>query len=119
MIDLSDKSANAVIQAALDDFNSLKLQWGDYGPFCNKVTQNKLLAIGNYPDGTAMNETGGQAAWDNFIEKPADINPLVLEEVIFRLKELIFGTDMIRRNVYYLLRRLMRDYKVDANRGIK
>ena len=27
--------------------------------------------------------------------------------------------DMIGRNVYYLLRRLMRDYKVDSNWGIK
>ena len=26
---------------------------------------------------------------------------------------------MIGRNVYYLLRRLMRDYKVDSNQGIK
>ena len=109
-MDLSDKSANAVIQAALDECNSLKLKWGDYGLFHNKVTQKKFLAIGTNTDDTAMNETERQAAWDKLIGKPADINSLILEEVIFRLEELIFGTNMIGRNVYYLLRRLMRDY---------
>ena len=64
-------------------------------------------------------KAAGQAAWDRLIGKPADINPLMLKEIIFCLEELIFGTDMIGRNVYYLLRRLMLDYKVDANRGIK
>ena len=37
----------------------------------------------------------------------------MLEEIIFWLEELIFGTDMIGHNAYYLHRRLMRDYKVD------
>ena len=66
-----------------------------------------------------MNETAGQAAWDRLIRKPADIIPLMLERIIFCLEELICRTNMIGHNTYYLLRRLMRDYKVDINRGIK
>ena len=66
-----------------------------------------------------MNEVEGQAAWNKLIGKSADIQSLILEEVIFRLEEFIFGTNTIGCNAYYLLRRLMRDYKVDANRGIK
>ena len=86
LIDLSDKSANAVIRAALNEFNyteGLTFKWGDYGPFRNKVTQKKILAFGTNPDGTAINKTAGQAAWDRLIGKPADINSLMLEEIIF------------------------------------
>ena len=43
----------------------------------------------------------------------------MLKEIIFRLEELIFGTNMIGRNTYYLLRRLMRDYKIDTNYRIE
>ena len=42
-----------------------------------------------------------------------------MEEILFRLAELIFGTDMTGRNAYQLLRRIMRHYKVDPNRRIK
>ena len=65
------------------------------------------MVIGTNTNDTAMNETEGQAAWDKILGKPADISPLMLKEVIFRLEELIFGTNMIGRNAYYLLRRLM------------
>ena len=92
---------------------------GVYAPFRNKVTQKKLLTFGTKQDGTTMNEMKGQAAWDALVKKPADINPLFLEEIIFRIEELIFGMDMIGRNAYYFLRRLMRDYKVNSNQGIK
>ena len=50
-----------------------------------------------------MNAIEGQAAWDALVKKSADINPLFMEEIIFRLEELIFGADMIGRNVYQLL----------------
>ena len=66
-----------------------------------------------------MPQQDGQKAWDDLIKSPADLNPLILEEIEFRLEELIFGTDKIGRNAYYLLRRLMRNYKVDAVRGIQ
>ena len=92
---------------------------GDYGPFRNLVTQKKILLTGKNPDGTMMDATAGQIEWDRLVAKPADINPLILEEIKFRLEELIFGTDMIGCNAYYLLRRLIRDYKVDPNWGIK
>ena len=83
---------NTVIRAALDEFNGLKLKLGDYGPFCNKVTQKKLLVIGINPDCAAMNKTAGQAAWDKLMGKPDDINSLMLEEIIFQLEKVIFGT---------------------------
>ena len=57
-----------------------------------------MLLTGTNPDGTMMNETAGQVAWDRLIAKPADINPLMLEGIVFRLEELIFGTNMIGRN---------------------
>ena len=63
--------------------------------------------------------TDGQAAWDTFLKKPEKFNPLFLEEIVFRLSKLVFGTNMIRRNAYYFLRRLMQDYKVNAIRGVK
>ena len=66
-----------------------------------------------------MDASAGQIEWDRLVAKPADINPLILEEIIFPLEELIYGTNMISRNAYYLLRRLIRDYKVDPNCGIK
>ena len=70
-------------------------------------------------DGTWMDATAGQTEWTRLVGKPAEINPLILEEILFRLEELIFGTDMIGRNTYYLCRRLIRDYKVNPERGIK
>ena len=57
LINLSDKSANAVIRAALEEFSGITLKWGDYGPFCNQVIQEKLLAIITNVDGTPMIET--------------------------------------------------------------
>ena len=83
LINLSDKFANAVIRAALEDFSGIKLKWGDYGPFRNKVVQKKLLVIGTNSNDTAMNKTEGHAAWDKIFGKPADISPLMLNEVIF------------------------------------
>ena len=62
LINLSDKSANAVIQAAFDKFSGIALKWGDYGSFRNQITQKKLLVYITHTDGTAMTETDGQAA---------------------------------------------------------
>ena len=39
-----------------------------------------------------MNKTAGQAAWDKLMGKPDDINSLMLEEIIFQLEKVIFGT---------------------------
>ena len=66
-----------------------------------------------------MDATRGQEEWNKLISKPTEINPLILEEIIFRLEELIYGTNMIGPNAYYLLRCLIRDYKVDPYRRIK
>ena len=44
---------------------------------------------------------------------------LVVEDCFFCLGEIVFGIDMVGANAYYLLRRLIRDYKVNPNRGIK
>ena len=114
LIDLSNKAANTVIRAALEDFNDLKLKFGDFAPFRCLATQKQLLQYIQATDGTPFPATAGQKAWDDLIKSPADLNPLLLEEIEFRLEELIFGTNMIRRNAYYLLRQLMRNYKVDV-----
>ena len=124
LINLTNKAAATVIYDAFYDFNitegkPVKLTWGEYTSFHNKETQKKLLTVGTKLDGTDMTTIEGQAAWDALAKKPADTNPLFLEEILFCLEELIFGTDMIGHNAYYLLRRLMRDYKVDLNWGIK
>ena len=105
--------------AQWNKYNGIMLKWGDFGPFCNQVSQKRLLVIGTNTDDMAINETDGQAAGNKLLGKPANINLLMLEEIIFRLEEVIFETDVIGRNMYYLLRRLMRDYKVNANRRIK
>ena len=119
LIDLSNKAANTVIRAALDQFKGLKLKMGSYAPFCCLATHKLLAKYIHAEDGTPMPQTDGQTAWDALVTSPDDINPIILEEIEFRLEELIFGTDMIGRNAYYLLRRLMRNYKVDAVRGIQ
>ena len=41
-----------------------------------------------------MVELDGQSVWDIFLKKPIECNPLFLKEIIFRLEELIFGTNM-------------------------
>ena len=60
LIDLSNKAANAVICAALDDFTNLKLKFGNYRPFCIKPTKKKLRDLIMLTNGTAMMETAGQ-----------------------------------------------------------
>ena len=118
LIDLSNKAANTVIQTTLEEFKNLKLKFGSFAPFRCLATQKQLSLYIQATDGTPMPQQAGQKAWDNLIKSPADLNPLLLEEIEFRLEELIFGTDMIRHNAYYLLRRLMRNCKVDAVQGI-
>ena len=124
LINLTTKALATVIYDTFYALNILegeqvKLIWGEYTPFCNKATQEKLLTFGTKKDGSAMNAIKGQAAWDALAKKPADINPLFLKEILFRLEELIFGTDMIGRNAYYLLKCLMQDYKVNSNQRVK
>ena len=119
LIDLSDKAGNTVIRTALETFKDLKLKMGSYAPFRCLATQKHLAKYIHANDGTPIPEHAGQTAWDALVKSPDDINPIILEEIEFRLEELIFGTDMIGRNAYYLLRRLMRNCKVDAVRGIQ
>ena len=91
----------------------------DYGPFRDKATQKELLKIASHATtNVPMNDADGEAAWQAFVKKPAEIGPLFLLEILFRLEELIFGTDMIGRNAHQLLRKVMRKYAVDPNRGI-
>ena len=99
---------------ALEEFKDFKLKLSSFTPFHCLATQKQLLQYIQATDGTPLSATAGQKAWDDLIKSPADLNPLLLEEIEFRLEELIFGTNMIRRNAYYLLQRLMRNYKVDA-----
>ena len=119
LIDLTHDQANTVISLAADDFNNLKLTYGEYGPFSNLATQKKILEISTEADRSIMNTMDGQAVWNTLIGKPSDINPLIFKEIMFRLQELIFGTNMVGRNAYYLLRQLMHSYNVDSHRGIK
>ena len=49
----------------------------------DKTTQHKLLEIITNADGTSMSETDKQAAWDAFLKKPEECNPLFLEETLF------------------------------------
>ena len=65
-----------------------------------------------------INDVDGNAAWQAFVKKLAETGPIFLTEILFRLEELIFGTDMIGRNAHQLLRKVMRKYAVDPNRGI-
>ena len=123
MLDLTAKSASTTVYDVFHELNIsenayVKLTYPYLLPFRNLATKKKLTAKATNNDGTVMNLVDGQTAWDAFV-KTDEINPLLLEEVMFRLEELIFGTDMIGRNAYYLLRKLIRFYKIDPNRGIK
>jgi len=92
LIDLTNKSASAAIYDAFNELNISEndyvvLKYPNYAPFQNKATQKKLLAQATKADGSIMNDTKGQAAWDAFVKKPDDINPLFFEEILFRLEE--------------------------------
>ena len=102
LIDLSNKAANTVIRTALEEFKDLKLKFGSFAPFRCLATQKQLSLYIQAPDGTPLPQQDGQKAWDDLIKSPANLNPLLLKEIEFRLEELIFGTDMIGRNAYYL-----------------
>ena len=120
LLDLTNKVASSVIHNAYQELNIskndyVKLTFPDYGPFQNKKTQKKLLVVATKIDGSAMTAIEGKVAWDAMVKKPDEINPLFIEEIIFRLEELIFGTNMIGRNTYQLLRWLIRHYKVDPH----
>ena len=124
LFDLTNKAASSVIHDAFHALNIsagdyVKITFPDYSPFQNKKTQKKLLAAATNADELAMTNAKIKAAWTALVKKPAEINPLFMKEILFRLEELIFGTDMIGRNVYQLLQRLIRHYKVDPNQGIK
>lgn len=124
MLDLTSKSASTTIYDVFHELNIsendvVKLTYPIHHPIRNLATTKKLMAKATNANGTIMNLQDGQAAWDAFVKKPDEINPLLLEEVTFCLEELIFGTDMIGRNAHYLLRKLIRFYKIDPNRGIK
>ena len=64
-----------------------------------------------------LNAHANQAALDLFVIS-LDFYKLVVKELFFLLGD-FFGTDMVGQNAYYLLRRLMQDYKVNPSRGIK
>ena len=126
-VDLTTKAASMVIHEVFQELNiseteDVKIKYTkenpDYGPFRDKATQKLILCEASEDDGSLMADAEGKAAWDAFVKKPAEIGPMFLEEIFFRLEELIFGTDMIGRNAYQLLRKLIRSYKVDPNRGI-
>ena len=74
LINLSNKAANTVIRFALEDFEDLKLKWGDFTPFCYLATQKTLLQYIQTNNGTPLSEPDGQAACDNLLK---------LEEILF------------------------------------
>ena len=94
-MDLTNKAKNTIIQTALKKIHNLKLAWSDCRLIQNKTTQHKLQAISINNDGTVMSETNGQAAWDQFVDNRFKISPLLLEEIFFRLRKLIFGTNSL------------------------
>ena len=103
LINLSNKAANTVIRTALEEFKDLKLKLGSFAPFRCLATQKQLSMYIQAPDRTLLSQPAGQKAWNDLVKSPADLNPLILEEIEFQLEELIFGTNMIGRNAYYLL----------------
>ena len=88
LINLTNKAASTVIYEAffalnISEEDYVQLTFLNYAPFCNKKTQKKLLAFATKVDGSAMNAVKCKAAWDTLIKKPADMNPLFMEEILF------------------------------------
>ena len=91
----------------------------DYGPFRDKATRKELLKIASHATtNVPMNDADRETTWQACVKKPAEIGPLLLSEILFRLEELILGTDMIGRNAHQLLCNITQKYAVDPNRGI-
>ena len=77
-----------VIHEAFYDLNIsendyVNLTYLDYGLFRNKATQKLLLCEATNDDGSIMTDAKGKAAWDAFVKKPNEINPLFLDEILF------------------------------------
>ena len=100
LVDLTTKSASIVIHEVFHELNLsenyyVKMTYLDYGPFRNKATQKLILCEATNNDGSIMTDAKAKVAWAAFVKKPAEIGPLFLEEILFWLEELIFGTNMI------------------------
>lgn len=42
----------------------------------------------------------------------------LLENILFQLGNMVFGTDMVGENAYYYLRNLIQHYEINPNQGI-
>ena len=80
--------------------------YGEITQFCNIKTLGKLNEYLDQEVLTAYAQT-------------KELNKLILEEVLFWLGGLNFGTNIVGRNGYYCLKCLMRDYKVNPNCRIR
>ena len=110
LINLTDKVTKITVRKSIKEFNpdgGFKLKIGNIKPIHNITTVEKLTDLRD------------QAALDAFMKKPYDFNPIRMEELIFWLGKLIFGTDIVGHNKFYWLKRLMRNYKVNWSRGIR
>ena len=67
---------------------------------------------------SVLNAHNNQGALDLFVTL-LDFYKLVVDKLFFCLGEIVFETDMVGANAYYLLRHLIQDYKVNINQGIK
>ena len=65
-----------------------------------------------------LNAHVNQATLDLFVIL-LDSYKLVVDELFFRLGEIVSGTDTVSQSAYYLLRCLIQEYKVNTSRGIK
>ena len=79
LVDLSNKTANAIIRTTLNEFSNTKMDWPNCRPIWDKASQRKLLEIITKSDGILMSATDRQAAWDAFLKKPKDCIPFFLE----------------------------------------
>ena len=84
LVNLTNKAVNTIIRIVLNELSNTKMEWPNCRPIWDISSQRKLLDMITKSDGTPMSETDGQAAWDAFLKKPKDCNPLFLEEILFR-----------------------------------
>ena len=105
-----------IISEFLNPDNVIKESNGEL--FLQQIKHGNIQEFRNLKVLSVLNAHDNQDALDLFVTL-LDFYKLVVDELFFRLGEIFFGTDMVGVNACYLLRCLIRDYKVNSNQGIK
>ena len=101
-------STKIVVQEIISEFlnpdNVIKQSDGEL--LLQQIEHGNIQEFKNIKVLLLLNTHNAQGLLDLFVTL-LDFYKLVVDELFFRLGEIVFGTDMVGQNAYYLLRRLI------------